>query len=74
MGKGKSRVQQIVIYYRFVGCIEIPDAPQIVHALDTIQGVRVSYETIAVKRKRAEKLLINNAILRKLKQKSIEYS
>ena len=48
MGKGKSRVQQIVIYYRFVGCIEMPDAPQIVHALDTRQGVRVSYEAIAV--------------------------
>ena len=48
VGTGKSRVQQIVIHYRFVGCIEIPDAPQIVHALDTRQGVRVSYEVIAV--------------------------
>ena len=25
VGTGKSRVQQIVIHYRFVGCIEIPD-------------------------------------------------
>ena len=48
MGKGKSRVQPIVIHFGFVGCIEIPDAPQIVHALDTRQGVRVSYEAIAV--------------------------
>ena len=48
VGTGKSRVQQIVIHYRFVGCIEIPDSPQIVHSLDTRQGVRVSYEAIAV--------------------------
>ena len=48
VGAGKSRVQQIVIHYRFVGCIEILDAPQIVHAFDTRQGVRVSYEVIAV--------------------------
>ena len=47
-GTGKSRVQQIVIHYRFVGCIEIPDSPKIVHSLDTRQGVRVSYEAIAV--------------------------
>jgi hypothetical protein len=48
VGTGKSRVQQIVIHYRFVGCIEIPDSPQIVHSLDTRQSVRVSYEAIAV--------------------------
>ncbi len=47
-GTGKSRVQQIVIHYRFVGCVEIPDAPQVKHTLDTRQGVSVTYEAIAV--------------------------
>ena len=47
-GTGKSRVQQIVIHYRFVGCVEIPDAPQAKHTLDTRQGVSVTYEAIAV--------------------------
>ena len=47
VGTGKARVQQIVIYYRFVGCVEIPDAPQAVHTLDTRQGVSVTYEAIA---------------------------
>ena len=47
-GTGKSRVQQIVIHYRFVGCIEIPDAPQGKHTLDTRQGVSVTYQAIAV--------------------------
>ena len=46
-GTGKSRVQQIVIHYRFVGCIEIPDAPQVTHTQDTRQGVCVTYEAIA---------------------------
>ena len=47
-GTGKSRVQQIVIHYRFVGCVEIPDAPQVKHTLDTRQGVSVTYQAIAV--------------------------
>ena len=47
-GTGKSRVQQIAIHYRFVGCVEIPDAPQVKHTLDTRQGVCVTYEAIAV--------------------------
>ena len=47
-GTGKSRVQQIVIHYRFVGCVEIPDAPQVHHTLDTRQGVSVTYQAIAV--------------------------
>ena len=47
-GTGKSRVQQIVIHYRFVGCVEIPDAPQVHHTLDTRQGVCVTYQAIAV--------------------------
>ena len=24
-GSGKSRTQRIVIYYRFIGCIKLPD-------------------------------------------------
>lgn len=47
-GTGKSRVQQIVIHYRFVGCVEIPDAPRVKHTLDTRQGVCVTYQAIAV--------------------------
>ena len=30
-GKGKSRTQRIVIYYRFVGYIDIPEAPSHPH-------------------------------------------
>ena len=47
VGVGKSRVQQIIIHYRFVGCVEIPDAPQATHTQDTRQGVSVTYEAIA---------------------------
>ena len=47
VGVGKSRVQQIIIHYRFVGCVEIPDAPQVTHTQDTRQGVCVTYEAIA---------------------------
>ncbi len=43
-GTGKNRTQQIVIHYRFVGVIEIPDAPKVKHTLDTRQGVAVTYE------------------------------
>ena len=47
VGVGKSRVQQIIIHYRFVGCVEIPDAPQVTHTQDTRKGVYVTYEAIA---------------------------
>ena len=47
VGVGKSRLQQIIIHYRFVGCVEIPDAPQATHTQDTRQGVSVTYEAIA---------------------------
>ena len=47
VGTGKARVQQIIIYYRFVGSVEIPDAPQVSHTADTRQGVSVTYEAIA---------------------------
>ena len=36
-----------IIHYRFVGCVEIPDAPQVTHTQDTKQGVSVTYEAIA---------------------------
>ena len=45
-GTGKSRTQRIVIYYRFVGYIELPEAALrrggCYHA-DTRQGVAVEY-------------------------------
>ena len=45
-GKGKNRTQRIVIYYRFVGYVEIPEVyrrPNIV--ADTKKGVATKYLT-----------------------------
>lgn len=45
-GKGKNRTQRIVIYYRFVGYVEMPEVsrrPNIV--ADTRKGVAVEYLT-----------------------------
>lgn len=39
-GKGKNKMQRIVIYYRFVGYIELPDKIPIVN--DTRQEVAVN--------------------------------
>jgi len=45
-GIGKNRTQWIVIYYRFVGYVEIPAAPRHPHyKADTRQGVAVEYLT-----------------------------
>lgn len=46
VGVGKSRVQQMIIHYRFVGCVEIPDLPPATRTQDTRQGVSVTYEAI----------------------------
>ena len=45
-GKGKNKTQRIVIYYRFVGYIELPDKIPIVN--DTRQGVAVNYISSAL--------------------------
>lgn len=43
---GKNRTQRIVIYYRFVGYVEIPAVPRHPHyKADTRQGVAVEYLT-----------------------------
>lgn len=45
-GVGKKRTQRIVIYYRFVGYIEIPEVPRVLrdnYIADTRQGVAVEY-------------------------------
>lgn len=45
-GVGKNRTQRIVIYYRFVGYIEIPEVPKVLkdnYIADTRQGVAVEY-------------------------------
>lgn len=42
-GKGKSKTQKIVIYYRFVGYIEVPVSDDKLFTNDTRQGVAVSY-------------------------------
>lgn len=45
-GIGKNRTQRIVIYYRFVGYVEIPVAPRHPHyKADTRQGDAVEYLT-----------------------------
>ena len=45
-GKGKNRTQRIVIYYRFVGYVEIPEVSQRQHIkADTRKGVAVEYLT-----------------------------
>ena len=42
-GTGKSRTQRIVIYYRFIGYIELPNATKQTHIADTRKGVAVEY-------------------------------
>ena len=45
-GIGKNRTRRIVIYYRFVGYVEIPAVPRYPHyKADTRQGVAVEYLT-----------------------------
>lgn len=44
-GTGKSRTQRIVIYYRFIGYIELPNATKETHIADTRKGVAVEYIT-----------------------------
>ena len=44
-GTGKSRTQRIVIYYRFIGYIELPNATKQTHIADTRKGVVVEYIT-----------------------------
>ena len=43
-GTGKNKTQRIVIYYRFIGYLEIPEAPRNHHYVaDVRQGVSVEY-------------------------------
>lgn len=44
-GTGKSRTQRIVIYYRFIGYIELPNTAKQTHIADTRKGVAVKYIT-----------------------------
>lgn len=44
-GTGKSRTQRIVIYYRFIGYIELPNTTKQTHIADTRKGVAVKYIT-----------------------------
>jgi len=47
-GIGKSRTQRLVIHYRFVGYIEIPEmAFNSNYKADTRQGVAVEYISVA---------------------------
>ena len=40
-----SRTQRIVIYYRFIGYIELPNTTKQTHIADTRKGVAVEYIT-----------------------------
>lgn len=44
-GKGKNRTQRIVIYYRFIGYIELPNTTKQTYIADTRKGVAVEYIT-----------------------------
>ena len=45
-GTGKSRTQRIIIYYRFVGHVEIPEVSQRTRIkADTRKGVAMEYLT-----------------------------
>lgn len=44
-GTGKSQTQRIVIYYRFIGYIELPNTTKQTHIADTRKGVAVEYIT-----------------------------
>ena len=44
-GTGKNRTQRIVIYYRFIGYIELPNTAKQAHIADTRKGVAVEYIT-----------------------------
>ncbi|MGN0530693.1 MAG: DUF4368 domain-containing protein [Eubacterium sp.] len=44
-GTGKSRTQRIVIYYCFIGYIELPNTTKQTHIADTRKGVAVEYIT-----------------------------
>lgn len=44
-GTGKNRTQRIVIYYRFIGYIELPNTAKQNHIADTRKGVAVEYIT-----------------------------
>ena len=44
-GTCKSRTQRIVIYYRFIGYIELPNTTKQTHIADTRKGVAVEYIT-----------------------------
>ena len=46
-GTGKNRIQRIMIHYKFVGVIEIPDAGDN-YTADTRKGVAVEYVTNSV--------------------------
>lgn len=49
-GRGKNRIQRIVIYYKFVGYIELDDAVfQEVYQAQTREGVAVNYLTVRIK-------------------------
>lgn len=44
-GTGKNRTQRIMIYYRFIGYIELPNTAKQTHIADTRKGVAVEYIT-----------------------------
>ena len=48
-GKGKNRTQRLIIHYRFVGCIDLPNViPKHTYKLDSRQGVAIEYLPTAI--------------------------
>ncbi len=42
-GKGKNKIQRVVIHYNFVGYLEIPENDEPCFTADTRQGVAIGY-------------------------------
>ena len=57
-GTGKNRTQRIMIHYKFVGVIEIPDSSDN-YTADTRKRVAVEYFTRAHENEQANRLLIH---------------
>ena len=71
-GSGKNKTQRIVIHYRFVGCLTIPEWYRKRRvSLESRSGVEVNFLTTAVENKKEQKKLLDTSYFR---QKNSECS
>ncbi len=48
-GKGKERTQRVIVHYRFIGALDVPDVVSRPHyVLDSRQGVAIEYLPSAI--------------------------